>query len=52
VFEEPSDFIHVHDASGRSLQVPLRRHGGLIWSDGAVSSYCREVCFYCHRNAG
>ena len=33
VFEDPSDFIHVHDASGRRLQVPLRRHDGLIWLD-------------------
>jgi hypothetical protein len=26
VFEEPSNFIQVHDATGRSLQVPLQRH--------------------------
>jgi hypothetical protein len=31
VFEEPSDFIQVHDACGRSLQVFLQLHSGLIW---------------------
>ncbi len=31
VFKEPSDFIQVHDACGRSLQVFLQLHSGLIW---------------------
>jgi hypothetical protein len=33
VFEDPSDYIQVHDASGHNLQVPLQRRGGLIWLD-------------------
>jgi hypothetical protein len=40
VFEEPFDFIQVHDANGTSLQVPLRRHGGLIWLD---TELCRPT---------
>ena len=40
VFEDPSDYIQVHDASGHSLQVPLRRHGGLIWLD---TELCRST---------
>ncbi len=39
VFEDPSYYIEVHDASGHSLQVPLRRHGGLIWLD---TELCRS----------
>lgn len=30
VFEEPSDFMQVHVSSGRSLQVILQRHSGLM----------------------
>ncbi len=33
MFEDPCDYIQVYDANGRILQVPLRRHGVLIWLD-------------------
>ena len=29
-FEDPCDYVQAYDANDRSLQVPLRRHDGLI----------------------
>ena len=48
VFEDPCDYIQVYDASGRSLQVPLRRYGGLIWLD---TELCLPSVTAMHANA-
>ena len=40
VLEDLADYIQVHDASGRSFQVSLRRHDGLVWLD---TDLCRPI---------
>jgi len=48
VFEDPVDYIQVHDASGRSFQVSLRRHGGLIWLDTELYVLLSRQCLPMH----